>query len=114
MAKMFPIQTQRGAKPHPTMIPWEIAELAYSVYAAKYGTQQTLQRLSERGGFGPCEMDMYCPDWRERCDNNVILLNACKAVAAAFPGNESVQVTIDMALALRQVLDAINKVEGRA
>lgn len=65
--KMFPIQTERGAPPHPLLIPWHIAELAYSVYASRYGTSQSLERLAERGGFGPSEMDIFLPDWRDRC-----------------------------------------------
>lgn len=65
--KLFPIQSQRGAKPHPLQIPWSIAELAYSVYSGEYGRSQTLERLAERGGFGPGEMDVFLPDWREMC-----------------------------------------------
>lgn len=64
----FPIQSERGAKPHPLQIPWDVAELAYSVYSGEYGRSQSLRRLAERGGFGPGEMDMYLPDWRDRCD----------------------------------------------
>jgi len=66
--RMFPIQSQRGAKPHPLMIPWAIAELAYSVYSQRYGREQSLEGLAERAGFGPGEMDDFLPDWRERCD----------------------------------------------
>jgi hypothetical protein len=65
--RMFPIQRQRGAKPHPLSIPWSLAELAYSVYSSRYGSSQSLERLAERGGFGPGEMDEFVPDWRERC-----------------------------------------------
>lgn len=65
--KLFPIQTQRGAEPHPLRIPWSIAELAYSVYAASYGRGQSLERLADRGGFGPDEMDMFLPGWRGMC-----------------------------------------------
>ncbi len=65
--KTFPIQCQDGAAPHPLSIPWGLAELAYSVYAARYGRQQSLEQLAKRGGFGPLEMDDYLPDWRERC-----------------------------------------------
>lgn len=66
--KMFPIQSERGAAPHPTQIPWAIAELAYSVYRSRYGGGQTLERLAERAGFGPGEMDDLLPGWREKCD----------------------------------------------
>ena len=63
--RMFPVQkSRRYGKPHPTSIPWSVAELAYS----QYHHDQSLERLAERGGFGPGEMDMYCPDWIERCD----------------------------------------------
>jgi hypothetical protein len=71
--RTFPIQTERGAKPHPLRIPWSVAELAYSVYAAEYGRGQSLERLAQRGGFGPGEMDLFLPDWRERCDEIVRL-----------------------------------------
>lgn len=64
--RMFPVQTQRGAAPHPLLIPWSIAELAYSVYAGQYGKDQSLEQLAQRGGFGPGEMDMFLPGWRER------------------------------------------------
>ena len=64
--RIFPIQTQRDAAPHPLQIPWSIAALAYSKYAAEYGRGQTLERLAERGGFGPGEMDYYLPGWREQ------------------------------------------------
>lgn len=65
--KMFPIQNERGAKPHPNRIPWSVAEKAYSVYASRYGKSQSLERLAERGGFGPGEMDDFYPNWREEC-----------------------------------------------
>ena len=72
--RTFPIQRgERGVKPHPTRIPWHVADLAYSVYSARFGTSQSLERLAERGGFGPEEMDMFLPDWRERCDENARL-----------------------------------------
>jgi hypothetical protein len=65
----FPIQPRRsGSAPHPMEISWHIAELAFSVYAARYGTQQSLKTLAKRGGFDAAEMDMFLPDWRERCD----------------------------------------------
>jgi hypothetical protein len=76
-ARMFPIQSERGARPHPLLIPWSIAELAYSVYSARYGRSQSLEDLARRGGFGPGEMDMFLPDWRERCDILRELIAAC-------------------------------------
>jgi hypothetical protein len=64
--RRFPIQTQQGSAPHPTSIPWAIADEAYSIYSAKYGRDQSLERLAERGGFGPDEMDTFLPGWRAR------------------------------------------------
>lgn len=63
--KRFPIQHERGAAAHPLSIPWALAEEAYSVYAARFGSSQSLERLAERGGFAPSEMDELRPGWRE-------------------------------------------------
>lgn len=59
----FPIQqdfkrNERGEMEQlpATAIPWWLAEVAYEYYAAKYGTQQSLERLAERGGFGRDEL----------------------------------------------------------
>lgn len=63
--KMFPIMSRPGDEGHPTKIAWEIADYAYSHYKARYGTDQSLERLAERGGFSVKEMDMYYPNWRK-------------------------------------------------
>jgi hypothetical protein len=47
-------------------VPWSVAERAYRVYAEKYGTSQSLERLAERGGFHPKEMDSLNPGWRDQ------------------------------------------------
>ena len=46
MADRFPIQGFALG------VPWSAAESAYKVYARRYGREQTLERLAERGGFG--------------------------------------------------------------
>ena len=72
--KLFPIAidygTRKGeARPHPMKIPWHVAELAYTVYVRDHGGRgQSLERVAERGGFYASEMDMFLPDWRERCE----------------------------------------------
>ncbi len=65
--RLFPIMAQdrKAATPAPSSVPWEIAERAYSVYSARYGTSQSLKRLAERGGFHPGEMDDLLPGWRD-------------------------------------------------
>ncbi|RKG97833.1 hypothetical protein D7V97_33845 [Corallococcus sp. CA053C] len=49
----------------PRSIPWSLAERAYIDYSRRYGTDQTLERLAERGGFGPTELDVHVPGWRK-------------------------------------------------
>lgn len=95
----FPIQSERGAKPHPLRIPWYVAELAYSVYSARYGRSQSLDELASRGGFGPGEMDMFLPDWRERCDHTAKLEAVCvevieslELIENAFAGTDGCDV----------------------
>lgn len=52
--KMFPIQARRGGRLG--YISWDMAEKAYEVYSFLYGTDQSLERLAERGGFGLTEL----------------------------------------------------------
>jgi len=68
--RLFPVQVSLSKikRAHPLRIPWSIAEKAYSVYASRFGTSQSLERLAERGGFGACEMDEYYPDWIKESD----------------------------------------------
>jgi len=57
----FPIQAEHkrdgkwGQAPR-CSIPWWLAEEAYKWYASCFGTDQSLQRLAERGGFGRAEL----------------------------------------------------------
>lgn len=57
---MFPIQGEHGFKVEGLSgyvnrpsgeVPWSVAALAYEVYSRKYGKQQSLERLAQRGGF---------------------------------------------------------------
>ena len=63
--KRFPL-LYSGQRPEgaPQWIPWWVAATAYEDYAARYGRSQSLQRLAERGGFAPEEMDVHLPGWR--------------------------------------------------
>ncbi len=66
----FPIIPNRERdvtiEPHPMTVSWSVAGLAYSVYSARHGDEQSLERMAERGGFHAAEMDMFLPDWRDR------------------------------------------------
>lgn len=73
--KKFPILPSRVIRAFPRAIPWSVAELAYGAYSSRYGTDQSLERIAERGGFGPDEMDEFLPDWIERC-SEIALLHA--------------------------------------
>lgn len=55
---LFPVQ--RGDP-----IPWPVAQRAYLEYARRFGTDQSLVRLAERGGFSVGELDDLLPGWRE-------------------------------------------------
>ncbi|MBN9683430.1 MULTISPECIES: hypothetical protein [unclassified Corallococcus] len=49
----------------PRTIPWALPERAYAEYSRRYRTtEQSLERLAERGGFAPGELDMFVPGWR--------------------------------------------------
>ena len=63
MNRPFPIQGEFGKTSEgkridisPCTIPWWLAEIAYEYYSAKFGTDQSLERLAERGGFGQKEL----------------------------------------------------------
>lgn len=63
----FPIQGNisyvddegQRVRPMPSAIPWWLAEVAYEYYSKRYGGQQSLERLAERGGFGRKELVMF-------------------------------------------------------
>lgn len=56
----FPIQGEWSSKKEdreePCTVPWWLAEIAYEYYSDRFGTDQSLQRLAERGGFGRAEL----------------------------------------------------------
>lgn len=55
--KYFPIQAEYSSVKLPaSQIPWWLAEVAYKHYAQLFGSQQSLERLAERGGFGREEL----------------------------------------------------------
>lgn len=77
MTHKFPIMSDSKhgdlpARSH-APIPWVVAERAYADYSRRYGTEQTLERLAERGGFGCREMDTHAPGWEEECTAVAIL-----------------------------------------
>lgn len=71
--KKFPLLRTRGRKTNGIYgdntpidyIPWEVAEKAYTNYSRKYGTSQSIEAISKRGGFCQYEMDDFYPSWRE-------------------------------------------------
>lgn len=56
MRDIRPFRIQAEQDIPPCTIPWWLAEEAYVEYASHYGTEQTLERLNERGGFGGIEL----------------------------------------------------------
>ena len=51
---------REDARPFPMQdgppIPWSLAKIIYAGYSALFGTNQSLERLAERGGFGWSEV----------------------------------------------------------
>ena len=75
----FPLQAYDFQSRKPKTIPWRFAEEAYREYAARYGKQQTLERLAERGGFGVEEIIMLLCQRIERIQrHNKALSKLCK------------------------------------
>ncbi len=58
--RAFPIQSGWDKEAHchekGSSIPWWLAEEAYTYYSSRWGTDQSLERLAERGGFGRDEL----------------------------------------------------------
>lgn len=52
--RQFPIQQDNQCKR--SFIPWWLAEIAYREYVRQFGGSQSLERISERGGFGRHEL----------------------------------------------------------
>lgn len=71
----FPLQmdSDNRVKPGPLSVPWPVAEKAWAAYHQRWNSDQSVERLAERGGFGWSEMDTYFPGWREATDEWVRL-----------------------------------------
>jgi hypothetical protein len=77
----FPLQVDRNyPRPGPITAPWSVAEKAWAVYAGKHGTQQSVERLAQRGGFAWSEMDFFYPAWREETDELLKLRGQLQSV----------------------------------
>jgi len=63
--KTFPVQQDTERE-----IPFEVAEEVYKEYHAKYGGDQSLKRLGERGGFGKIEAIKLLFDRIQRIQND--------------------------------------------
>lgn len=68
--RAFPIiQRPRPQAGDPVSVPWSLAEQAYEVYSHCYGTEQSLERLAERGGFGVIEIRVFLRVRKEPKEN---------------------------------------------
>lgn len=50
-ARLFAMQ-------HGPYIPWPLAEVIYEAYAAQYGTDQSIEKMHDRGGFSWREVEI--------------------------------------------------------
>lgn len=94
-ARRFPIMVEMLRHPDPSpvrSVPWALAERAYMAYAVRYGTDQSMERLAQRGGFSAREMDVFAPGWRNEVralqvlQGEVDQLRAAWAWLAKHPG----------------------------
>ncbi|KKL16599.1 hypothetical protein LCGC14_2493940 [marine sediment metagenome] len=60
--RWFPVIVDRMARPRNNKIPWKLAEVVYAGYSQRYGTDQSLERIAERGGFGILEIADHLED----------------------------------------------------
>lgn len=60
-------------RPRSSKIPWWLAEIAYEYYSKRYGTQQSLERLAERGGFGREELVIFIRGNLKDTTNSIIM-----------------------------------------
>ena len=106
----FPLQTSGRAAPGPVSVPWPVADRAWAEYSARYGRDQSVERLAQRGGFGWCEMDELFPGWREATDEWVQMrrelaqLRQSNAELRQSMEERLVKVTKAVAEELRRVL----------
>lgn len=56
---MFPMQDGPN-------IPWSVAQKIYKLYSGLFGTEQSLERLAERGGFGWAEVKFIGEKYKKR------------------------------------------------
>ena len=63
--KRVPLQV-KIKKTEPQTIPEELARLAYEQYSYLFGTDQSFERIHERGGFGYVEVICLLADLVER------------------------------------------------
>lgn len=68
--RRFPIQAEDVGRHHPRRpagtVPWSVGVAAWERYAARYGRDQSAERIAERGGFGHGEMHTFLgPGWVE-------------------------------------------------
>lgn len=88
----FPIQgeltSSKWGRKDSCTIPWWLAEKAYWYYARLYGNDQSLERLSERGGFGRNELlsllryDVKLPELKS------LLMEVAEAISEAVTNED--------------------------
>ena len=65
-ARPFPIQGE-GHHIAPCTVPWWLAQEAYAYYSSRFGREQSLERIAERGGFGREELVAFLRRELPRC-----------------------------------------------
>lgn len=57
--KLFPMQDGPD-------VSWEVGALFYLIYSSRYGTEQSIEGIAERGGFGYKEIELLVNEAYDR------------------------------------------------
>lgn len=110
-ARRFPVAGTRGLT-----VPWAIGEAAWLAYAKRYGTLQSVERIAERGGFGPDELDEFFPQWRS-VDQQMSEIAALKQQLAESEGElqneiaEHLEATEEINRLALELSEMVNEIE---
>lgn len=64
MERRFPLLREGVHGRSGETIPWSVGRKAWEAYHRRF-PEQSCERIAERGGFAPSEMDEWYPGWRE-------------------------------------------------
>ncbi len=79
----------------PTRVPRELSAEAYVEYSAQYGTQQSHNRMLERGGFGILELAVLLFQRIKRLEDKAALISRQHGICCVCGRGPGVAITPD-------------------